>query len=192
MNELITHTQLSQHSVALTSHYGVELAWLTSHSEPLPYKISFLLSQTDNKKHHLLYNTKIHSLFSNISCFLPKQNIVLLKMLVKVELASSSPKNIVSGNPVMHTHKNMLYWLLTMPTIRTHLRTHPYYHAYPIPQTNNGNRKKFNKWSRSHFLYVFYVLLKPNLIFQLSVNMKLDLCCRTISNYLHSLLLTDS
>ena len=43
VNKQITHIQLPQYLVPLTSHPGVRLVLLTSPTDPLPYKNSFLL-----------------------------------------------------------------------------------------------------------------------------------------------------
>ena len=61
-------------------HPGVGLFYQAMHADPLPHKISFLLYQTDTK---ITYSTvpRVHSSFTNILYFFPKQNAVLLKML---------------------------------------------------------------------------------------------------------------
>ena len=74
----------------LNSHSGVGLFRMTLPTDPLPYKISFLLSQTDIKKTPALLYHELHSSFINISCFSPKQNTALSKMLLWLKALNAS------------------------------------------------------------------------------------------------------
>ena len=58
-----------KHSEPLTLHSGVRLFWLTSPIDPLRYKLSFLLFQTDIKKSPTLLYHELHSSFTHIPCF---------------------------------------------------------------------------------------------------------------------------
>ena len=73
-------------------------------------KFWFLLSQTDTKKSPTLLYQELHSSFTNLPSFSPKQNALLSKMLqqrkaLKVSdenVFSHTQKNLVSGNQIMH------------------------------------------------------------------------------------------
>ena len=93
----------------------MELFCRTMLADPLPYKISFLLSQTDTKT-RLLYCTKsYHSSFINIPCFSPKQNTVFINVnyIPFVILAKRSFSPRLNNNPgkknVQNKWKTILY-----------------------------------------------------------------------------------
>ena len=65
--------QQAKKPLVLTSHYGVGLVKLTSPTDPLPYTVSFLLSQTGIMKSPILLH---HKLQSSIEFFVSGHKII--------------------------------------------------------------------------------------------------------------------
>ena len=147
----------------LTSHSGVGLFWLTSPTNLLPYKISFLLSQTDVKKSPTLLHHEIHSLFINVPWFSPKQNsssenaavIKSFECFLSKDLLHIVKKVLSLGIIWCTLKKNMLNRLLTSPTIRTFLRPTPLSMPTQLLRKSMGTWTKLRKQPRRGSLYVF-------------------------------------